>query len=142
MVLLDGFRSGSAEVRKSTVVGHRERLEEEVGEAVCGPRLTVNIQAFDLVLTRHLAFVEETHGLVAQGTSILNSEGKNLMMTHVPEHIMLRRLRSSGSSERGDRGASDAILGENGGTNKYDVNTYVGLVRGSMQDGEVWGVVG
>ena len=102
----DSFCSRSAEVRKSTVVGHRERLEEEVGEAVCGPRLTVNIQAFDPVLTRHLAFVEETHGLVAQGTSILNSEGKNLMMTHVPEHIMLRRLRSSGSGERGDRGAS------------------------------------
>ena len=140
MVLPDGFRSGSAEVCESTVVGHRERLEEEVGEAVCGPRLPVNIQAFDPVLTRHLAFVEETHGLVAQGTSILNSEGKNLMMTHVPEHIMLRRLRSSGSSECSDRGAGDGILGENGGTN--DVNKYVGLVRGSMQEGEVWGVVG
>ena len=130
VVLPDVFRSGPAEARNSTAVGHRERLEEEVGEAVCGPRLTVNIQAFDLVLTRHLAFVEETHGLVAQGTSILNSEGKNLMMTHVPEHSMLGRLRSSGSGERVDRGAVSGTIREKTGTS--------GLVTRSISGTRWW----
>ena len=102
--------SSPEQMGKPAVVSHRDGLEEEVGEALCGPCLSFTVETRQLIIACSLALMEEFHCLVSHSTTIFDSKRENLVRTHITVHCVFRRLSSSSGGQRDGGGTLDMIL--------------------------------